>query len=88
MKKNIIIAILAITSIMSIIYGRYQKTEALRNEQMAIENARLARELTIQAEKAMQMAREQRDIALANASLAMRQADIANEALMKYNKAR
>ncbi len=88
MKKNIIIAILAITSIMSIIYGRYQKTEALRNEQMAIENARLARELTIQAEKAMQMAREQREIALANASLAMRQADIANEALMKYNKAR
>mgnify|MGYP001613645252 CR=1 FL=1 len=88
MKKNIIIVILAITSILSVVYGRYQKTEALRNEQMAIENARLAREVTIQAEGAMKLAQEQRDIALANATEAMRQAQIANEALEKSNKAR
>lgn len=83
MNKNIIIALLAITTISSTVYAFYQKAEAEKQETLAIQNEGLAKEMAIKAEQQMKMAEAQMHIAQLNAMRAMEQAQIAQEALGK-----
>lgn len=83
MKKNIIIAFLAITTILSTVYAFYQKGEAEKQGALAIQNERLAREMAIKAEQQMKMAEAQMHIAQLNAMEAREQAQIAREAQKK-----
>lgn len=81
MKKNLIIGLLTIISVLSISFGYYQKDRADKNELKANENERLAREMMIKAEEQMKMAEQQRRIAEVNAMEAMRQREIAQDEL-------
>jgi hypothetical protein len=83
MKKNIIIGLLTIVSLLSLAYGYFQKDRADEQEAIAIENAKIAREATIQAEKQMEMAQRQRIIAESSMLEAVRQRQIAEEELKK-----
>ena len=81
MKKNIIIAILTITTIMSIIYAFYQETEAEKQKKLAMENQVLAIKQEHRAEQQMQLA-------AVNAMQAMQQVQIVNELLQECKKTR
>lgn len=72
MKKNLIIALLAVVSVLSLAYGFYQKQEADKFELMAQENERQAIEMRSLAE-------QQQMIAESNMVEAMRQRQIAEE---------
>jgi hypothetical protein len=59
MKKNILIAVLILTNLLSLIYAFVQRAEAMRQRKMAMEqlmqaekNARLATEMSRMAEEA------------------------------------
>ncbi len=58
MKKNVIIALLAVVSVLSLSYGFYQKQEADKFEQMAQENERLAIEMRMEAEQQKSLAEQ------------------------------
>ena len=88
MKKNLIIAFLSVSLIVSVSFGTYQTIRANENEILAVLNEKLAKEMAIKAEQQMRRAEEQMHIAAANAMQAMRQADIANEQLLKSKKLR
>lgn len=72
MKKNLIIALLAVVSVLPLAYGFYQKQEADKFELMAQENERQAIEMRSLAE-------QQQMIAESNMVEAMRQRQIAEE---------
>jgi Tfp pilus assembly protein PilO len=82
MKKNFIIAFLAVTTILSVVYAFYQKAEAEKQEELAIQNERIAREMTIKAEQQMKMAEGEMRKAQLKA-MEMMQAQIALEAQRK-----
>ena len=72
MKKNLIIGLLTIVSLLSLTYGYLQKKEADKQKALAIENAKIAREAEIRAEQSQKEAEEQRMIALINEAKAMK----------------
>ena len=63
MKKNLIIGVLALISILSIVFALMQKTEAERQRQLADQNAVEAKLQNEVAKMAQQLAEEQRKIA-------------------------
>ena len=77
MKKNFIIGLLTLVTVLSIAYGYYQKNRADENELRANENERLAREMMIKAEDHLKRAEQQRRIAEMKMMEAMRQLEIA-----------
>jgi hypothetical protein len=77
MKKNFIIGLLTLVTVLSIAYGYYQKNRADENELRANENERLAREMMIKAEDHLKRAEQQRRIAEMKMMEAMRQREIA-----------
>lgn len=81
MKKNLIIGLLTIISVLSLIYGYMQKQRADEQEALAIENAKIAREQQIIAEQSRKEAEMQRMIAIENEQRAMEQAAMAMKAL-------
>jgi Tfp pilus assembly protein PilO len=83
MKKNLIIGLLTLVTVLSIAFGYYQKDRADKNEIRADENERLAREMTIKAEEQQKLAEQQRRIAEMNMVEAMRQREIAETELQK-----
>ena len=83
MKKNIIIAILALTTIMSTVYAFYQQTEAKKMEALAKENERMAAKHADLARQQMILADEQRMIAIRNMEEAHKQRALAEAALKK-----
>jgi len=56
MKKNIIIAILSITTVCSLIFALYQTTEAKKQEQLAIAAGELAQQNEMKARKEKELA--------------------------------
>lgn len=88
MKKNIIIVILAITLILSFVYGQYEKVEAEKQERLAFENAKLAKEAAMQAKEQMARAEQESHMAQMNMAEALKQTQIANEALAKCKKSK
>lgn len=56
MKKNIIIGILALVSITSLLFGYMQYSRAKKQEAIATENMKFAREAEIRAEQSMKEA--------------------------------
>jgi hypothetical protein len=79
MKKNLIIGLLTIVSLLSITYGYFQKEKADEQEALAIENAKIAREAEIRAEQSQKEAEMQRQIAIMETHRAMEQAEMALE---------
>ncbi len=86
MKKNVIIAILAITTILSTVYAFYEKTEAEKQQALAVENEKLAREMSIKAEEQMKLAEQQLRRTEVSMMEALKQTQIANEALKNCKK--
>ena len=62
MKKNIIIVLLLLFSAASVVYGLVQRAEAVKQREMAEQNARQAVEMQALAQAHMKMADEQRSI--------------------------
>ena len=87
MNKNIIIALLTVLLILSIAFGFYQKTEAGKFEALAIENGKIAREAAINAENQMELAQQQRVIAMMEANQAREQLISALAQLEKLKRA-
>lgn len=79
MKKNLIIGLLTIVSLLSLTYGYFQKQRADEQEALAIENAKIAREAEIRAEQSQKEAEMQRDIALINEAKALKIWDEVNK---------
>jgi hypothetical protein len=77
MKKNIIIGVLALVSVLSMAFGVQQKIRADKNEALAIENEKRAIQLMEEARLAADDAQLQRMIAEANLVEAMRQRELA-----------
>ena len=77
MKKNVIIGLLTIVSLLSLSYGYYQKEGANKQEALNIEQSQIAREALIRAEQSQKEAEMQRQIAVMNAQRAMEQAEMA-----------
>lgn len=75
MKKNLIIGLLTIVSLLSLTYGYLQKQEADEQQALAIENAKIAREAEIRAGQSQKEAEMQRTIALMNEAKAMKLLD-------------
>ncbi len=86
MKKNLIIGLLTIVSLSSMTYGYFQKERADKQEALAIENAKIAREAEIKAEQSQKEAQIQRDIAIMETHRAMEQAEIADKAATEAKK--
>lgn len=70
MKKNIIIALLAIVSVVSLIYGHHQKQLADNHKELADLNAAQAQQAIARTEEALKEANMQREIALHHMALA------------------
>jgi len=83
MKKNLIIALLAITTVLSMAFAIYQRGETERYRGEAIQHLEKALAMQDMAEKATMLAREQQVLAEAHAKEAQRQLELANEALAK-----
>lgn len=79
MKKNLVIALLAVVSVLSLAYGFYQKQEADKFELMAQENERQAIEMRSLAEQQLKLAKQQQMIAESNMVETIRQRQIAEE---------
>ncbi|MBN8654017.1 MAG: hypothetical protein J0L67_21490 [Cytophagales bacterium] len=78
MKKNIIIGVLALVSVLSMAFGVQQKIRADKNEALAIENEKRAIQLMEEARLAADDAQLQRAIAEVNLVEAVRQRELAN----------
>jgi hypothetical protein len=59
MKKNIVIAVLALTTVLSLMYGFVQKTEADKQRQLSAENMKRAQAAQDLAERAQKVAEGQ-----------------------------
>lgn|GEM_PF-7089568 len=79
MKKNIIITLLTLVSLLSLTYGYFQKQRADEQEALAIENAKLAREQQIVAEQSRKEAEMQRMIAIEQTAMALEALDEAKK---------
>lgn len=88
MKKNVIIAILAIGLFLALVFGIYQQTEAHRQEALAVASAEEAMRQRDNADMARKEAEEQRKLAVMNAMEAERQRQQAIEALENCRKKR
>ncbi len=88
MKKNIIIFVLAMTSIVSTVYAFYQRTEAGRQKILADTNAMKAFEMEKLAHAQMDMAEKNRRMAEVSAIEAMKRVAISEELLKKCKKSR
>jgi len=86
MKKNLIIGLLTIVSLLSLTYGNFQKIRADQQEAFVIEHSKIAREALIRAEQSQKEAEMQRRIAEANAIRAMEQAEMAMKATAEAKK--
>lgn len=86
MKKNIVIAILAVGLAMAIVFGIYKGTEAKRQETLAVASAAEAVKQRENAEMARREAEEQRTMAVMNAMEAERQRQAAVQALENCRK--
>ena len=86
MKKNIIIGLLTIISLLSLTYGYYQKERADKQGALNIEQSHIAREALIRAEQSQKEAEMQRRIAEENAIRAMEQAEMATKATAEAKK--
>lgn len=86
MKKNIVIAILAVGMSMAVVFGIYKDTEANRQEALAVANAVEAKTQRDNAEMARRDAEEQRKMAIMNTMEAQRQHQEAVEALENCRK--
>lgn len=86
MKKNRMIVILTIVSILSISYGYYQKSRADESVRIATELKNQVEELRLLAEQHMLEAQEQRQMAEIQAMEAMRQRQLAEEELRKLKE--
>ena len=75
MKKNLIIGLLIIVSLLSSTYGYFQKERANEQEALATENAQIAREAEIRAEQSQKEAVMQRMIAVQQAAMALEALD-------------
>ena len=73
MKKNIAITALSIISVLSVTYGYYQKKQADENETRALESELVAKKMTLEAERQMEIATYHKKIAEMNAREAKRQ---------------
>ena len=69
MKKNLIIGLLTIVSLLSLTYGYIQKQRADEQEALALENAKIAREQQIMAEQNRKEAEMQRMMATEQAAM-------------------
>ena len=81
MKKNMIIALLAITSLLSLVYGYYQKQRTDLQEQLAWEKAKEVTALQVTVEQCRGEAERQRMMAAAREHMAHEQAARAQKAL-------
>jgi len=81
MKKNLIIGLLTIVSLLSLTYGYFQKIRADQQEAFVIEQSKIAREALIRAEQSQKEAMIQRDIAVMEAHRAMEQSVMAQKAI-------
>lgn len=79
MKKNLIIGLLVIVSLLSLSYGFVQKRRADEQEAIAVLQEKIAKEATIRAQLSQMEAERQREMALANERRAMEQTAIAIE---------
>lgn len=86
MQKNIVIAILAVGMAMAVVFGIYQRTEAHRQEALAVASAAEAKTQRDIAEMARRDAEEQKRLAIVNAMEAERQRQAAVEALENCRK--
>jgi len=86
MKKNLIIGLLTIVSLLSLTYGYFQKERADEQEALAIENGKIAREAEIRAEQSQKEAEMQRNLAIVNEHRAMEQTAMALKALDEAKK--
>jgi hypothetical protein len=77
MKKNIIIGVLALVSLLSTAFAVQQKIRADKNEALAIENEKRALQMMDEASKAADEAQRQRMIAEVALVEAMKQRDLA-----------
>jgi len=77
MKKNIIIGVLALVSVLSMAFGVRQKIRADKNEALAIENEKRAIQLMEEARLAADDAQLQRAIAEVSLVEAERQRELA-----------
>lgn len=83
MKKNLIIAVLALVSLFSIAFGFQQKAEADKQKQIAEENARLAQQAQAEVERLKQSIAESVRLAQQARAEAQLQFAIANELAKK-----
>ncbi len=79
MKKNLIIGVLVVISILSITFGYNQKERADLNEEKALENAILAGEAELRAQEQMKISEAHERRAEANLKDAIRQREIAEK---------
>jgi Tfp pilus assembly protein PilO len=86
MKKNLIIGLLTIVSLVSLTYGYFQKERADEQEALAIEQSKIAREAVIKAEQSQKEAQMQRQIAEINAFRAMAQLEMTLKAADEAKK--
>jgi hypothetical protein len=70
MKKNLIIGLLTIVSLLSLTYGYFQKVRADEQEALAIENAEIARAAENRAMESQKIAEEQRILAMHETAIA------------------
>ena len=88
MKKNIIIFVLTIISIVSIVYAFYQRTEAVKQKVLADTNAMKAFEMQKLAHAQMEIAEKNKRVAEVSAMEAMKQVAISEELLKNCRKSR
>ncbi len=86
MKKNLIIGLLTIVSLVSLTYGYFQKERADEQEALAIEQSKIASEAVIKAEQSQKEAQMQRQIAEVNAIRAIQQEELATKAATEAKK--
>jgi hypothetical protein len=79
MKKNLIIGLLTIVSLLSLTYGYFQKIRADEQEAIAIENMKIAKEQKIMAEQNAKEAEIQLRMAFEQTAMAMKALDEANK---------
>lgn len=79
MKKNLIIGLLTIVSLLSLTYGYFQKERADKQEALAIENGKIAREAEIRAEQSQKEAEMQRRLAVEQTAMALKALDEAKK---------
>ena len=83
MKKNIIIAVLTVTTILSTVYAFSQRAEAKKQEALAVENEKMAMVQAENAHKQMKLAEAQTMMAMQNMMEAVKQKELAEVALKK-----